>query len=130
MKSGLVEIGNLCDGRIVPEVFEIVILSRFGQENVRHHIAEVYCDPLGVGAACDGSRMFAHAHTRHVFDAVDNAVGLCRRTGGADHKGIGRCRGDVAQIGHDNVAAFFVLDSFDDDVYEVFGHWMMNDVKR
>ena len=25
---------------------------------------------------------------------------------------------------------FFVLDSFDDDVYEVFGHWMMNDVKR
>ena len=53
----------------------------------------------------------------------------CRRVGSTNHESVGRCGDDRGQISHNDVATFFILDSFDDDVDEIFSHILRFDVK-
>ena len=76
-----------------------------------------HCAPARPGYA---TRTFTKFGACHVFDVVYDALHLCRRVGSTNHESVGRCGDDRGQISHNDVATFFILDSFDDDVDEIF----------
>ena len=116
-----VEVRNLGDLGVRPQVVDVVILPHVGNENVDHDIPVIHGHPYGVLATGNGGGMLLAFYPCGSFDAVDNAVHLSRIVPRANDKGFSGGRRDITQIGNADTMSFLFLNAFDAKVYELLG---------
>ena len=114
----LVEVRNVLQLGVVPEVLKVVVVAGVGHEDVHHHRAVVHGHPQGVLASGDGRRALAAFLEGKLLDRVGHGLYLLRRTAGADDEMARRRRDDVREVGDGDFAALLFLYAFDDAFYE------------
>jgi len=101
-------------------MFEFVKIARFRVKNVYHRIEVVHQDPIGIaGALC--VRRCRFEFILHFFeDAVGDSFDVCVGIAFADDKKICRCVAEFPKIELNDLFAFFIKDTLDDEVIKLF----------
>lgn len=106
--------------RVAPKVFDLVEIAGLGVEYMYHGVEIVHQNPLRVarpfGMRRRGLEFFLHLFVNAVGDCLDVGIGIAL----ADDKKICWRVAEFPQVKLHNFFAFFVADTLDDEVVELF----------
>jgi len=101
-------------------MFEFVEIARFRVKNVNHGIEIVHQNPLGIARAFGvrgrGFKFFLYLFVDAIGDRLNVGVGIAF----ADDEKICRCVAEFPKIELHDLFAFFVADTLNDGVVELF----------
>ena len=111
---------KFCHFCVAPKMFEFVKISCFRVKNVHHCIEVVHQNPLGVARAFGvrgrGFEFFLYFFVDTVGDGLNVGVGIAF----ADDEKICRSVAEFPKVQLNNLFAFFVTDTLNDGVVELF----------
>jgi len=113
----LVQIGDVLDDSIVPEVFQVVIRPYVGQEDMNQRVAIVHRYPLGLFHTYDMRGLLLEIDTAHVTHALGYCLDLCGRVSLTDYEMLADGSVDAREVGYGDVCPFFLLYSLNDGLY-------------
>ena len=125
----LIQIFDLDNLRILPEVLQIIILPHIRQEYMHQHIGIVHRYPLGVFQTNHMGRLFLQTLASHITDALSDGFHLWGWVPLADDEILADGAFYLSQVSDDDIATFLLLDCFRYNVYK-FLHYIFNKVYR
>ena len=117
----VLEVSDVVDVGIAPEVLKAIVLAFFLLEDVCHDVGIIQQDPLSVGFAFPTPDIKLGAFIDFVFDGCGDGIDLGVTTAATDDHKI--CKGvlDGAEVNDGNVSGFFLLHPPHNQLFDGFG---------
>lgn len=110
----LVQVCDVANVRIAPEVFQCIVFPDVFLEHVRHNIGIVQQDPFPIGLAFLVPGVDFQVLLHFCLYAVRDGIYLGVAAAAANDHVVGKGIFDVAQVQHGYFLCFLVLHAFDD----------------